>query len=196
MFGKKQEEEKQIFRHPVLLDRKDVLLLVVDMQEKFAPVIPDFGKITKNVCTLLKTFQMFNLHVLIVEQYPKGLGKTVKEISDCFPIMEVTEKLTFSAVQNNQFYSRLDALKLKKIVVCGIETHVCVHQTVHDLLHRGYQTWVVNDAIGSRTAENHQIGLQRMVQAGATVTTVEMMLFEMAFQAGTESFSQIQKMIK
>lgn len=196
MFGKKHEEEKQVFRHPILLDRKDVILLVVDMQEKFIPAIPDFANITKGVCALIKTFQMFNQHILITEQYPKGLGKTVKEISDCFPIMEVTEKQTFSCVQNNQFFLKLDSLKLKKIVVCGIEAHVCIHQSVHDLLHRGFKVWVPQDATGSRSPDNHRLALQRMTQAGTIVTSVEMLLFEMAFQAGTESFSQIQNMIK
>ena len=166
------------------------------MQEKFAPAIPDFQNIVKNVIALIKTFQMYKLPILTTEQYPEGLGKTVREITDCFPILEVTEKLTFSCVQTPEFNLKLDPIKAREIVVCGIETHVCVHQTVLDLLNRNYQVYVPQDAVGSREQSNKELALKRMTQAGALITSIEMLLFEMAFQAGTESFKKIQQIIK
>lgn len=195
MFGK-GEEIKKSSRNPILADRQGLALIVVDLQEKFAPVIPNFDGIVKNAVALIKTFQMFELPVLVSEQYPQGLGKTVAPISDCFPIMEVTEKVTFSCAQTSQFLLRLDALKIKKVVVCGIESHVCVHQTVHDLLHRDYWVYAVGDACGSRNPDNHKLAMNRMAHAGAIPTSTEMLLFEMAFQAGTESFKRIQDLIK
>jgi nicotinamidase-related amidase len=183
-------------RHPGLADRENMALLVIDLQEKFGPVIPRFNDIIRNSRALIKTFQLFNLPIFVTEQYPHGLGKTVKEIADNFQIMEVTEKLTFSCAQNENFIRKIDNLKSKDLVVCGIEAHVCISQTVHDFLHRDYRVWIPRDAIGSRHQLDEDIAYQRMIQAGALATTTEMLLFEMAIQAGTESFKQIQALTK
>ncbi len=196
MFGKHDDRHKASIRNPILAERQGLALVVIDLQEKLAPAIPNFDKIVKNASALINAFHLFELPVLVTEQYPQGLGKTVRAISDCFPIMEVTEKITFSCLQSSSFTARLDALKIKRLVVCGIESHVCVHQTVHDLLHRDYWVYVAGDACGSRNPENHELAMERMAQAGAIKTSAEMLLFEMAFQAGTESFKRIQELIK
>jgi nicotinamidase-related amidase len=132
----------------------------------------------------------------VTEQYPAGLGRTVREIYDCFPALEVVEKMTFSSMLAPEFISRLASVGVNRFAVCGIEAHICVHQTVHDLIHNGYEVCVPQDATGSRNPGNLDLALRRMENAGAIPTSTEMLLFEMAKQAGTESFKQIQKLIK
>lgn len=195
-----EKEKKHFMRHPELAEPRNTALLVIDLQEKFVPAIPGFDNIVRNAAALVKAFQLFDLPVLVTEQYPKGLGKTVAEISKCFPILEVCEKITFSCAQSEEFVRKLEAVninhEIKNIVVCGIETHVCVHQTVLDLLHQEYRVWIVQDAMGSRDSENKKLALTRMTGEGAVQTSTEMLLFEMAFQAGTDKFKQIQSLIK
>jgi nicotinamidase-related amidase len=183
-------------RHPLLAGPQEIGLVIVDAQEKFARVIPDFDRVVKNIAALAKGFQIFQLPVFATEQYPEGLGRTVKEISECIPGFTVVEKLTFSSLQAEEFSVRLCASGIRKLAVCGVEAHVCVHQTVHDLLHHGYAVWVPQDAVGSRDPKNRDLALRRMENAGAIPTSTEMLLFEMAMQAGTETFKQIQKLIR
>jgi nicotinamidase-related amidase len=196
MFEKQIPAGCEISRHPILAGRNDFGLLVVDVQEKFAGTIPEFGKIVKNIVALVKGFQIFDLPIIVTEQYPRGLGKTVKEIAECFPTLEVVEKMTFSSVQTKEFNARVAAYEIHNLAVCGIEAHICVHQSVHDLLHNRYGVWVPQDATGSRDPNNRDLAMARMEKAGAIPTSTEMLLFEMAMQAGTESFKQIQKLIK
>jgi nicotinamidase-related amidase len=183
-------------RHPLLAGSQEIGLVIVDAQEKFARVIPDFDQVVKNIAALAKGFQIFQLPIFATEQYPEGLGRTVKEISECIPRFTVVEKLTFSSLQAEEFSVQLSVSGIRKLAVCGLEAHVCVHQTVHDLLHRGYAVWVPQDAIGSRDPKNRDLALRRMESAGAIPTSTEMLLFEMAMQAGTETFKQIQKLIR
>ena len=171
-------------------------LVVVDVQERFAPVIPEFESVVQNIVALVKGFQEFNLPVVLTEQYPKGLGKTVPAISGCFSAFDPIEKLAFSAVQDSGFTARIGHLGIHAFVVCGLETHICVHQTVCDLLHGGYRVWVPFDAVGSRKPQNRSLALGRMEKAGAIPTSTEMLLFEMTMRAGTESFKKIQNLIK
>lgn len=183
-------------RHPLLANPEGVGLIVVDVQEKFASVIPGFGGMVKNIVALVKGFQEFNLPVIVTEQYPRGLGKTVPSISECFKNPSVVEKMTFSAMQDEGFSNRLTQLGLNTFVVCGIETHICVHQTVCDMLHNGYRIWLPWDAVGSRDPQNRSLAIGRMEKAGAVPTSTEMFLFEMTTRAGTETFKKIQKLIK
>ena len=183
-------------RHPILAGPEGIALVVVDVQEKFAPIIPEFETLVKNVVALVKGFQEFSLPVLLTEQYPKGLGKTVAAISGCFSAFNPVEKMTFSAMQDEGFAGRIARSGMRAFVVCGLETHICVHQTVCDMLYRGYQVWVPFDAVGSRNPQNRSLAMGRMEKAGATPTSTEMLLFEMAVRAGTESFKKIQNLIK
>ena len=183
-------------RHPLLAGRERAGLVVVDVQEKFASAISGFDGIVKNIVALVKGFQEFNLPVVVTEQYPRGLGKTVPSISGCFPALETVEKMNFSAMQEHTFSEKIAALGIGSFVVCGIETHICVHQTVCDMLHNGYRVWVPFDAVGSRDPQNRNLAMERMEKAGAIPTSTEMYLFEMAMRAGTESFKKIQGWIK
>jgi nicotinamidase-related amidase len=186
-------------RHPVLANPENIGLVVVDVQEKFTPVLPEFDRIVKSIVALVRGFQEFGLPVIRTEQYPAGLGKTVPAISDCFQeagASGAVEKMTFSAMQVREFTDSIKAMGVESFVVCGIETHICVHQTVCDMLHAGYRIWVPWDAVGSRDPKNRDVALGRMEKAGAILSSTEMLLFEMAMRAGTESFKKIQGWIK
>jgi nicotinamidase-related amidase len=195
----KSNGKKDLTRHPILASPENVGLVVVDVQEKFAPVLPEFDRIVKSIIALVKGFLEFGLPVIRTEQYPAGLGKTVPAISDCLRETRTSiavEKMTFSAMQAREFTDRIKALEVASFVVCGIETHICVHQTVCDMLHAGYGIWVPWDAVGSRDPKTRDVALGRMEKAGAILSSTEMLLFEMAMRAGTESFKKIQSWIK
>lgn len=183
-------------RHPLLANPSAIGLVVVDVQEKFAPIIPGFETVVRNIVALVKGFQEFSLPVILTEQYPKGLGKTVQAISDCFRPFIPIEKMTFSAMQDEAFADRIGRLRIDAFAVCGLESHICVHQTVCDMLYKKYRVYIPFDAVGSRNPQNRSLALGRMEKAGAVPTSTEMLLFEMAMRAGTERFKKIQNLIK
>jgi nicotinamidase-related amidase len=183
-------------KHKHTLTKSKTGLLVIDMQEKFAPVITDFEACVTNTAKLVLTFQMFNMPVIVTEQYPEGLGETVEKIRKQFTMLEVVEKIELAATDNEHFMEKVNKLGLETFVVCGIETHVCVNQTVLGLCAMGKTVHVVADAVGSRHSIDHITGLRKMENAGAIVTTTETVMFELAERAGTESFKNIQMMVK
>ncbi len=184
-------------RHPGLLARAGTGLIVIDMQEGFRPVIDRFDDVARNVGILAEGFGTLGRPVLMSEQYPRGLGHTVAEVEERLPAFtDRVEKTRFSACGVAEFETALTRARCTSWVVCGIETHVCVNQTVHDLLSRGYQVHVAEDAVSSRTAENRRIGLEKMQAAGARSTSAEMALFEMLEAAGGEEFKAISKLVR
>src|SRR5271157_2490977 len=126
-------------KHPYLLSRSNTALLIIDMQEKFREAIPHFDDLVDNIARCVLTFQMFKMPVLVTEQYPAGLGSTVDPIRKLFTFLEVTEKLELSVTENPHFWAQVKPLNIKTFVVCGIETHVCVNQTVLSLIEKGMQ---------------------------------------------------------
>jgi nicotinamidase-related amidase len=183
-------------KHPHLLSQGNTALLIIDMQEKFREAIPRFDGLVENIARCVLTFQMFNMPVLVTEQYPAGLGGTVEPIRKLFTFLEVTEKLELSVTENPHFWAQVNPLNIKTFVVCGVETHVCVNQTALSLIEKGMQVHVVADAVHSRHELDHSIALRKMELAGAHITTTEMCLFELAEKAGTESFKNIQRMVR
>jgi nicotinamidase-related amidase len=178
-----------------LLDVNNSCLLVIDVQERFAPHIVDFEPMVANIAIMLKAAEILKVPVIISEQYVKGLGPTVKalaELTDCPRF----EKSCFSVTGANGFDKHLKALGRKQVIVTGIETHVCVNQSVHNLLWRNYRVHVVEDAVGSRTAANKTVGLNKMQMSGALPTTVEMALFELLKESGTAQFKAVQSLVK
>jgi len=171
-----------------LLARDRAALVVVDVQEAFRPYA-SFAAVADSCAKLLRAARILEVPALVSEQYPKGLGHTAPEvgIEHELPI----EKTVFSAVRADGF----DLGGREQAIVCGIETHVCVSQTVHDLLERGIEVHVPADAVGSRHAIDYERGLERLQRAGAVVTTVEAALFELLERAGTPEFKAIQKLI-
>ena len=184
-------------RHPALLDRAKTALVVVDMQEAFRPMIPRFTELAARVALLIEGAQALNLPVLVTEQYPKGLGRTAVEIlrrldADTEPI----EKLSFSACGVQDFDTRLREYHVEQVAICGIEAHICVSQTAHDLLALGYQVHVIRDALGTRLERNLEIAIEKLTASGANISSVEMALFELCGGAGTSEFKKIQGLIK
>jgi nicotinamidase-related amidase len=167
-------------------------LVVVDVQEGFRKAIPDFQQVAKATATLIEGAGIIGVPVVLTEQYPKGLGETAPEVAEHLPEgTEPLEKVVFSAADAEGF----DLGGRDQALVCGIETHVCVNQTVLDLLDAGTEVQVAEDAVGSRTEENKRVGLHKMEQAGATLTSVETALFELLGRAGTDEFKAVQKLI-
>lgn len=183
-------------KHPNTISHEATGLLIIDVQEKFAPAMANFEQLVENVVRLTLTFQMFNMPILITEQYPKGLGPTVSVIRKQFQLVDIVDKLHFSCLREPRFVDQFAPLKLSSVVVCGVESHVCVNQTVHDLLQMGIKVHIVADAMSSRKSFDHDIAMQKMIQSGALPATTEMVLFELAQRAGTQSFKNIQHMIK
>ena len=184
-------------RHAQLLRRDQTGLVVVDVQEAFRGVIDGFDDMTRNVGILAEGFGILDRPVLISEQYPKGLGHTVPEVEDRLPAFtDRVEKMRFSACGVEGFEKALTRARCTTWVVCGVETHVCVNQTVLDLLERGFEVHVAEDAVSSRAATNRRVGLEKMLAAGARATSAEMALFEMLEQAGGDEFKAISKLVR
>lgn len=174
------------------LDRQRTALVVVDVQEGFRKAVPEFERVAKAAATLVEGAEALDVPVLITEQYPKGLGETTPEVAERLPEgTEPIEKVCFSAAEADGF----DLAGRDQALVCGIETHVCVNQTVLDLIASGTEVQVAEDAVGSRFAESKRIGLRKMERAGAVLTNVETALFELLGRAGTEEFKRVQKLI-
>jgi nicotinamidase-related amidase len=180
----------------VKLERDRSLLVVVDVQEAFRPAVLDFDRVAGNVATLVQGAQVLGMPVLVTEQYPKGLGRTVPEVSRHLNGVEPIEKLCFSAVGSDEFAGRLNETGRNQVLLSGIESHVCVSQTADDLLGGGNEVHVAQDAVSSRTEDNRHLGLHKMERAGAVITSVETALFELLRMAGTPEFKEIQKLIK
>jgi nicotinamidase-related amidase len=174
------------------LARERTTLVVVDVQEGFRQAIPDFERVAKATATLVEGAEAIGVPMVITEQYPKGLGGTVPEVAERLPEgTEPLEKVVFSASEAEGF----DLAGRDQALLCGVETHVCVNQTAHDLLEAGIDVQVAQDAVGSRTEENKRVGLEKMMRAGAVLTSVETALFELLGRAGTDEFKRIQRLI-
>ena len=184
-------------RHPLLLDRQRAALAVIDMQEAFRPVISDFAAIARQIAVLTEGCQILKVPVVVTEQYPKGLGRTIEEIAEIAVRtgVQAIEKVSFSACGVQEFDTRLREQHVEQIAICGIETHICVSQTAHDLLARGYQVHIISDATATRLPHNRDVALQKLEKAGAVISSVEAALFELCAEAGTPEFKAIQKLV-
>ncbi|MCP5523942.1 MAG: hydrolase [Verrucomicrobiales bacterium] len=171
-------------------------LLVVDFQERLLPAIDHGERVVAEAVRLVSVARVLGIPVLATEQYPRGLGRTVPDFGNGLDGVRVREKLTFSACGADGLVAELEARDLQDVVLCGIETHVCVCQTALDLLDQGRRVFVVADAVSSRTPANRQIGLDRMRASGATVVSMEMVVFEWLERAGTEEFKQVLPFVK
>lgn len=180
-----------------LLQRDRSQLLIVDLQQKLVPVIPESAELLQTAAFLLTAAQVMNVPVVVSEQYPKGLGSTVPEIAEHNVSKTVFEKLKFSAADRllqSGFVE--DSETRQQVVVAGIETHICVLQTAMELLAAGKQVFVVQDAVGSRHAADQASALNRIRQAGGTVCCAESVVFEWCGVAGTDEFRQISRLVR
>ena len=175
------------------LDRERAALLVVDVQEAFRPALPDFESVAKSVGKLVQGAEAMGLPIVVTQQYPQGLGETVPEVAEHLPGgLEPIDKVCFSAAGAAGF----DLDGREQALVCGIESHVCVNQTVLDLLDRGLEVHVARDAVGSRTDENRELGLHKAERAGAVLTSVETALFELLRGSDAPEFKRVQALVK
>jgi nicotinamidase-related amidase len=172
-----------------LLERERTALVVVDVQEAFR-TYASFARVAAQCAKLVEGARILELPRVVSEQYPRGLGPTAPEVG--LRDEPRIEKSVFSAARAEGFHLHGRA----QAVVCGIETHVCVSQTVHDLLREGVEVHVPADAVGSRHEIDYERGLERLERAGAIVTTVESVLFELLERAGTPEFKAVQGLIK
>ncbi len=183
--------------HPNILDKDKTVLVVVDLQEAFRHPINDFSLIASRTSIVVRGFQILNLPVIITEQYPKGLGRTAEEIFFSLPPeFEFVEKTAFSSCGALPFLEKLRATKADQVVLCGLETHICVNQTAHDLLTEGFQVHVLTDCVSSRLTQDKETALRKMQMNGVTPSCVEMALFELMRNAKHEQFKEIQNLIK
>jgi nicotinamidase-related amidase len=184
-------------RHDNTLDLKQTALAVIDVQEAFREHIPDFAELAARTALVSHAARLLGLTVVVTEQYPKGLGQTASEIlavlaGDFEPI----EKTAFSSCGAQEFVSRLEVAGAHQVLLCGIEAHVCVNQTAHDLLARGYQVHLLTDCISSRSEHNRRVGVEKMLRSGALPSSTETALFELMRDSRHEQFKAIQKLIK
>lgn len=183
--------------HPNVLRPDKASLVVIDIQEAFRHVISDFTVVATRALTAIWGFQALDLPVLVTEQYPKGLGRTAEEILFALPDdFEIFDKTTFSTHGSAPFAARLDDLGVSQVVICGLETHVCVSQTAHDLLDAGFQVHLLTDCVRSRSEQDRLVGIDKMKMSGVVPSSVEMALFELMGDSRHEKFKDIQALIK
>jgi len=181
-------------RSPSMMSRDDTALLVVDMQERLLPHISGHQRIAWNVARLIDGAKVLGMPVLATEQYPKGLGPTVADIAD--RLSDIPSKLRFSCGGCPELFESLPDRGIHKLLLVGVEAHVCVQQTVFDLLTHGFHIFVAADAVGSRFELDLDVALRRMESAGANVTTTEAALFEWCEVAGTPDFKKISELVR
>lgn len=174
------------------MDTNNTTIICIDLQEKLVNMLGKYSqKVADSAAKLMKAASILNIDTIITEQYPHGLGSTInsiKEIAD----FKTIEKTTFSALATDGF----EKPKNKNVVIFGIETHICVYQTVLDLLQEGYSVYVVADCCGSRNKDNYKAALKLMAQEGAKITTLEIVLFEFLKSSKHPNFKEIQGLIK
>ncbi len=179
-----------------MLKKEDTVLIIVDVQGKLARMMFEREMLYDNLQKIIQGAKILNLPIIWMEQYPKGLGPTIPEIGDLLSDLQPIPKMSFSCCGEENFMTNLKKIDRKQILLTGIETHICVYQTAMELLNLGYEVQVISDAVSSRTKENKDIGLQKMADSGATISSVEMSLFELLRVAGTEEFKAISKILK
>jgi len=187
---------KEFKRFDKLLKPQTTALLIIDIQERILPVINNYQRVVDNTLKLIKGFKVLSLPIYFTEQYPKGLGPTIQSIKEELADLKPFNKMSFSCSGAENLFDELNTKNLKQIVVCGIEAHVCVQQTVLDLIENGFQVNLASDAVSSRKEIDYSVALQRMQHHGAELTTTEAILFELLNVCGTPQFKEISKIVK
>lgn len=179
-----------------MLEKDKTLLHVIDVQEKLFRVIHDHEKLEQDLVRLVKGIRVLNIPIIWMEQYPEGIGPTIQPLKQELTGLEPFQKMCFSSCGVINFPEKRKETNRSQVLVCGIEAHVCVYQTVRDLLNDGFEVYLVADAVSSRKMENRDYAIRIMESMGARLTTVEMALFELLKEAGTDEFRRISRIIK
>jgi nicotinamidase-related amidase len=180
-----------------LLRPEDCALAVIDIQEKLLPQIFDKERVLRNAQLLVRLADILSLPVIVSTQYEKGLGQTIPEITSLLPELRTVDKLEFGCFGNGEYCSAVGKLANRNtLLLCGIESHICVTQTALGALNQGLNIHVAADAISSRTELNWKLGLNRMQAAGAVLSSTEMMIYELLGKSGTPAFKEMLKHLK
>jgi nicotinamidase-related amidase len=176
--------------------KEESTAVIIDIQEKLLPYIHDGENILQNCFKLVEGLQILAIPIMITQQYTRGLGLTVPSLIQKFPEFSYIEKISFSCFEEPAFAEQVLRLAKPNIILCGIESHVCVLQTCIDLLDAGLRPVVVEDCVSSRKPNDKRFAIERMRQEGARITTMESLLFELTRCAGNESFKRISGIVK
>ncbi len=175
----------------------DTLALIVDFQERLVPAINNQEMLLHNTEILIKGLRALNIPMLVTQQYTKGIGMTVPVLADAAgEEFNYLDKITFSCAEDGAIYQKIVESGKHNIIICGIEAHICVLQTVVDLRAKGFNVILVEDCVGSRKESDRQVGIKRALQEGAVPTSYESILFELARVARTDVFKEISRLIK
>lgn len=177
------------------IESEDTILLIIDIQDKLVKPMKYGDKVIENTKTLISAAEEFKIPIIYTEQYPKGLGNTVSGLKDMLKNAKRFEKTHFTAYIDEVKESIKDSGR-NKVLIAGMETHICVFQTVRDLIDDGYEVFVVMDSVCSRAKENYLNGLDLINSMGAIVTNTETVIFDLLKSAGTPEFKVLSKLIK
>ena len=184
-------------RHAQLLSAKQTLLLVIDIQEAFADHIFEMDRVIERSRILIEAAKLLDLPIIVSQQYPKGLGQTVETIRQALgDSADYLDKTAFSCGQDDSLVKAIEATGRKQVLLCGIETHVCVLQTAFDLLALDKRAYLAVDAVSSRNPADSQVALKRMFKAGVVSTTTEAAIMEMTISSKHPAFKAISRLIK
>jgi nicotinamidase-related amidase len=179
------------------LDREKALVLVVDVQSRLTPAMPPdaLARVVKQGRALIGAAKELGLPVLATEQYPKGLGETIPELKEVLPSPPLV-KMHFSCGADPGFAAALEKTGRRQVIVCGMESHVCVFQTVRDLVGMGYEVHLCSDAVSSRAELHRTNGIELCREAGAVITNAETVIFDLLHVAGTPEFKKVSALVK
>ncbi|WP_432360499.1 hydrolase [Sporosarcina sp. UB5] len=179
-----------------MFKKENMVFVLVDVQGKLARIVHDSEDLIENLRKLISCLRILNVPIIWLEQYPEGLGPTVEEVAEQLEGLAPIPKMTFSACKTEAFMDELRAMKRQKVLIAGIETHICVYQTAADLKELNYDVQVVEDAVSSRTLVNKELGLEKMKALGILGTSVEMVVYELLESADAKEFKRILRIIK
>lgn len=183
--------------HPNLLNADNAILVVIDVQEALLRTIHNSQTVLKSICTLMQGANELRIPIISTIQNREKLGDVLPEVRRWLPpLLPPFDKMSFSCYDAPSFASEVQRSGRKQVLLCGVETHICVSQTAHALIAAGFQVHVITDAVSSRTEANWRVGLDKMRQAGVLFSSVEMALFELLGEAGTPEFREILKIVK
>ncbi len=179
----------------MVLSAEDSILICIDFQEKLMPRIANAKFIIERTALAIKAFRTLGVPIVITEQYPKGLGRTVPELR-ALQEVEPIEKIHFNCFEEEGFRRAIEGFRRGKLLMSGVETHICVAQTALEAIRRGFEVHILEDATSSRSELDREIGLRRMERAGAIPSSVEMAIYEILRRAGTPEFKEVLKLVK
>lgn len=178
------------------INREDTLAVFIDYQERLVPAMSHSEEMIDKTCRLAAGLKVLETPHLVTQQYTKGIGETIPAIAEAIGEFEAIEKTCFNCMSNMDFVNQLELMSKPNIVVCGIEAHICLQQTVEQLLAEGYNVYVPADCISSRSQNDFLWATERMEKFGAVITTYESILYELLKDSKAEGFKEISKIVK